>query len=261
MLHHNWAPLVARGRDLPHPPELVVVATPPGNVRFEVEQGLEAGARCFVVITTSVGEPASVRDESELAELVRSRGARLLGPNCMGVVDHAAALRLCWGTVPTGQVGLVVDAAVTLLAPGMQGGDRVAVVTDGGGQGALAADVLAAAGLSVPPLQEATVSHLRRLLPAAAGMTNPGDLAGAGESDIGSYGSVVTALLTSPDTNSVVLSGYFGDYATSSPQAAQTPVRRIGQVADVAHTSSFLASEGAGFVSGQVIYVAGGPLC
>jgi len=42
--------------------------------------------------------------------------------------------------------------------------------------------------------------------------------------------------------------------------AEQTPVRRIGQVADVAHTISFLASEEAGFVSGQVIYVAGGPL-
>jgi len=43
--------------------------------------------------------------------------------------------------------------------------------------------------------------------------------------------------------------------------AAQVPVRRIGEVDDVAHTISFLASEGAGFVSGQVIYVAGGPLC
>jgi len=42
--------------------------------------------------------------------------------------------------------------------------------------------------------------------------------------------------------------------------AAQTPVRRIGQVADVAHAISFLASEGASFVSGQVIYVAGGPV-
>ena len=43
--------------------------------------------------------------------------------------------------------------------------------------------------------------------------------------------------------------------------ASQIPVRRVGQVEDVAHTISFLASEGAGFVSGQVIYVAGGPLC
>ena len=38
------------------------------------------------------------------------------------------------------------------------------------------------------------------------------------------------------------------------------PVRRVGQPEDVANTISFLASEAAGFVSGQVIYVAGGPL-
>jgi 3-oxoacyl-[acyl-carrier protein] reductase len=43
--------------------------------------------------------------------------------------------------------------------------------------------------------------------------------------------------------------------------AERIPVRRVGQAADVAHTISFLVSEGAGFVSGQVIYVAGGPLC
>jgi 3-oxoacyl-[acyl-carrier protein] reductase len=43
--------------------------------------------------------------------------------------------------------------------------------------------------------------------------------------------------------------------------ADRIPVRRIGQATDVAHTISFLVGEGASFVSGQVIYVAGGPLC
>ena len=41
----------------------------------------------------------------------------------------------------------------------------------------------------------------------------------------------------------------------------QISVGRVGQPADVAHTVSYLVSDGAGFVSGQVIYVAGGPLC
>jgi 3-oxoacyl-[acyl-carrier protein] reductase len=42
-------------------------------------------------------------------------------------------------------------------------------------------------------------------------------------------------------------------------RAAAIPVARAGQPEDIAHTVSFLVSEGAGFISGQVIYVAGGP--
>lgn len=41
--------------------------------------------------------------------------------------------------------------------------------------------------------------------------------------------------------------------------AAQTPVARTGVPADIAHAVSFFASEGAGYTSGQVLYVAGGP--
>src|SRR5690625_4292053 len=41
---------------------------------------------------------------------------------------------------------------------------------------------------------------------------------------------------------------------------AEIPVRRAGQPEDIANTISFLTSEGAGYVSGQIIYVAGGPL-
>jgi 3-oxoacyl-[acyl-carrier protein] reductase len=41
--------------------------------------------------------------------------------------------------------------------------------------------------------------------------------------------------------------------------AAAIPVRRVGQPEDIAAMASFLVSDEAGFVSGQVIYVAGGP--
>ena len=42
-------------------------------------------------------------------------------------------------------------------------------------------------------------------------------------------------------------------------RAANIPVGRAGQPEDIAHVVSFLVSDDAGYVSGQVIYAAGGP--
>ena len=41
--------------------------------------------------------------------------------------------------------------------------------------------------------------------------------------------------------------------------AEQIPLRRVGQPEDIAGVVSFLVGEDAAYVSGQVIYVAGGP--
>lgn len=41
--------------------------------------------------------------------------------------------------------------------------------------------------------------------------------------------------------------------------SSMIPAGRVGQPEDIAHTVSFFVSDGAGFVNGQVVYVAGGP--
>ncbi|MGW4523708.1 3-oxoacyl-ACP reductase FabG [Amycolatopsis sp. NPDC004378] len=49
----------------------------------------------------------------------------------------------------------------------------------------------------------------------------------------------------------------FEDFKAAA--ASQIPVQRVGTPEDIANLASFLVSEGAGFISGQVIYAAGGP--
>jgi 3-oxoacyl-[acyl-carrier protein] reductase len=81
--------------------------------------------------------------------------------------------------------------------------------------------------------------------------------------ELGKYGVTANAIapgfieteMTAATAERVGMS--FEDFKAAA--ASQIPVARTGKPDDIAHTASFLASEGAGFVSGQVIYVAGGP--
>ncbi|KUJ64201.1 beta-ketoacyl-ACP reductase [Streptomyces albus subsp. albus] len=50
----------------------------------------------------------------------------------------------------------------------------------------------------------------------------------------------------------------FEDFKAAA--ATQIPVQRVGEVEDVANAIAFFTGDAAGFVSGQVLYVAGGPL-
>ncbi|MFF4596668.1 acetate--CoA ligase family protein [Amycolatopsis sp. NPDC001319] len=113
-------------------------------------------------------------------------------------------------------------------------GRRVAIVSDSGGQGGLAADVAASLGLSVPVFSPELQRKLGDLLPAAAAVSNPVDLAGAGEADLTVYAAVSEAVAASGEADAVALSGYFGCYGEDAPvlvDAENAVVDRLGQLA------------------------------
>ncbi|MEU6281654.1 acetate--CoA ligase family protein [Streptomyces sp. NPDC047028] len=94
-------------------------------------------------------------------------------------------------------------------------GRRVAVLTDGGGHGAVAADAVETAGLAVPELLPPTREKLRAALWEQSAVANPVDLAGMGEQNPGSYAETVAALLAAEEADAVLMTGYFGGYAAA----------------------------------------------
>ncbi|MBA4863442.1 GNAT family N-acetyltransferase [Streptomyces sp. PSKA54] len=83
-------------RDLPEPPDLALVAVRAEAVPDVVRECAEAGVKAVVVVSTGFGETGAAGRETELelARFARASGMRLVGPNCMGVVNTTPAARL-----------------------------------------------------------------------------------------------------------------------------------------------------------------------
>ena len=79
------------------------------------------------------------------------------------------------GVIATTSLGELVDTAALLACQPLPAGNRVAIVANTGGAGALAADACADHGLQVVQLGAATQHELRRLLPARAVVAGPVD--------------------------------------------------------------------------------------
>ncbi len=125
----------------------------------------------------------------------------------------------------------LADLLVALRAPRRMSGDRVAILTDGGGHGAVAAEALAAAGLSTPVLTGGLVAELGTALGERATVTNPVDLAGAGEQDAASYARGVERLLASDQVDGVLLTGFFGGYSTEQSGLTEPELAAAAQIA------------------------------
>ncbi|UKY47937.1 bifunctional GNAT family N-acetyltransferase/acetate--CoA ligase family protein [Streptomyces inhibens] len=79
------------------------------------------------------------------------------------------------GITATRTLGELLDAAALLHSQPLPAGGRVAVVSNAGGAGVLAADACVDAGLTVPELPSDLVGELLAMLPGGAGAGNPVD--------------------------------------------------------------------------------------
>ena len=181
--------------------------------------------RAFVDAAAAASTPVVLLTVGRSAASVRAAASHT-GALVSDVSVVEAACRAA-GAYLVSTPGEMIDLAQALLRAHPLRGSRVAVVGDGGGHGAIACDVAAAAGLDLPLLSNGLAAELAAELPPTAATRNPVDLAGGGEQDFNSYARVAHTVLGSGEVDAVLLTGYFGGYSQYSDDFA-------GQEADVA---------------------------
>ena len=120
--------------ELTDPPDLVVVAVPPTQVVDTVVAAARCGARAAVVVTSGFAEMGveGARMQAQLTRAARAHGIRVVGPNCLGLLDNQPGVRL--------------DATFGGELPPAGG---LAVASQSGGVGILVLDTARRIGLGV----------------------------------------------------------------------------------------------------------------
>jgi acyl-CoA synthetase (NDP forming) len=96
-----------------------------------------------------------------------------------------------------------VDLAVLFSTQPLPRGRRVAILTNAGGLGILAADACDAAGLELPSLSAETVEALAEVLPAEASVANPVDMLGSATAH--TYAEALPPLLSDTAVDAVIV--------------------------------------------------------
>ncbi|MDT4920821.1 MAG: hypothetical protein QOI15_1723, partial [Pseudonocardiales bacterium] len=135
----------------------------------------------------------------------------------------------------------LVHAARVLLKPNRSRGNRLAIFSDSGGQGALAADLAMATGLDVPDfppvVADAVEEAVTALVPHMGGTANPVDLANAGDRDMFIYPELAAIAFDNDAADAVLITGYFGQYGADAPELLPRELEVVERLADVADRS------------------------
>jgi acetyl coenzyme A synthetase (ADP forming)-like protein len=106
--------------EIPDPVDLVVICVPAAGVVEAAEQALRHGVRALVVISAGFAETGSdgVERQERLLALVRAHGARLIGPNCLGIAVAGPGLNATFASrsAAAGNIGFSSQSGALGLA-------------------------------------------------------------------------------------------------------------------------------------------------
>jgi len=117
--------------DVPQPPDAAIIAVPPAALAGTVRDCVAGGVGVAIVITgnLAVGDDDGSALEREIVATARAAGMRILGPNCLGVINAHARLAfspsvtMAVDALPAGRVGIASQSGALMTAMFMRGHD------------------------------------------------------------------------------------------------------------------------------------------
>ena len=165
-------------------------------------EGIEEGAK-FMRIASKVGREKPIiaiksGTTNAGSRAVSSHTGTLAGSEA----TYEAAFRQC-GVLRARSVQDLFDYSIAFARQPLLASDRVAIITNAGGPGIMAADACERAGLQLASFEHDSLNTLRQRLPAAASVLNPIDLLGDALAD--RYKLAIGAALEDPNVGGVLV--------------------------------------------------------
>jgi len=161
----------------------------------------------------------------------------------------AGALFRQAGIIRTDTFEELFDVANLLAHQPVPAGNRVAILTNAGGPGILAADACEAHGLELPTLADQTVAELRSFLPSTASVANPVDMIASASPD--DFLRATRALLADENVDSLIVI-FIPPLVTDPEAVAGAIVEGSKNAAGKPLLANFMSAKGAPAILGSI---------
>ncbi len=173
-----------------------------------------------------------------------SRGARAASSHTAALAGSDAAVEALFrqaGVLRASTLEELIDTAVLLSSQPLPAGNRVAVMTNAGGMGILAADACDQCGLALPDLTDETRAKLAEFLPRESSTANPVDLLGSAVGE--TYERALPILLEDPGVDAVM--ALFVLTVVADTQDVVAAIERVSAAAEKPVVPVIMSAEGA----------------
>ena len=160
--------------------------------------------------TTTIDKPVVLLKSGRSTTGKRSAGSHTGALAGMSEVARGAFRRA--GIILIENSNDLFPAAETLASLPPIKNNSVAILADGGGHATIAADLLSDLGVNIPEFTEKTRNKLKQILPFAASVPNPVDVAGGTDADPSLFADCARIILKDPNVGGLLLVGLFGGY-------------------------------------------------